>query len=231
MLDFDHIDIFFWKFNHLHTFPPPFALPIDAWWRHQMETFSALLAICAGNSLFTGELPAQRPVTQSFDVFFDLRLNKRLSKQWWGWWFEVHRYHVWWRPYLLFPRIISQIEAWIIWLSFVDDSFGINFGAHTLGFIFQIHWKLSRATQLTIIQQWLNDGYAPSKKRFIIWTNDGPVYWLISASLNLDELIIMCFRKLELSQKLLLLLYPPPALPSFWNRQHLWHCYRHQCYN
>ena len=46
-----------------------------AWWRHQMETFSALLAICAGNSPVTGEFPAQRPVTRSFDVFFDLRLN------------------------------------------------------------------------------------------------------------------------------------------------------------
>ena len=33
-----------------------------------------------------GEFPAQRPVTRSFDVFFDLRLNKLLSKQWWGWW-------------------------------------------------------------------------------------------------------------------------------------------------
>ena len=47
-----------------------------------MESFSVLLAICAGNSRTTGEFPAQRPVTQSFDVFFDLRLNKRLSKQW-----------------------------------------------------------------------------------------------------------------------------------------------------
>ena len=55
------------------------------WWRHQMETFSALLAICAGNSSVPGELPAQRPVTRSFDVFFDLRLNKRLSKHWWDW--------------------------------------------------------------------------------------------------------------------------------------------------
>ena len=45
-----------------------------------METFSALLAICAGNSPVTGEFPAQRPVTRSFDIFFDLRLNKRLSK-------------------------------------------------------------------------------------------------------------------------------------------------------
>ena len=44
-----------------------------------METFSALLALCAGNSLVTGEFPAQRPVVRSFDVFFDLYPNKRLS--------------------------------------------------------------------------------------------------------------------------------------------------------
>ena len=59
------------------------------WWRHQMEIFSALLAICAGNSPVPGEFLAQRPVTRSFDVFFDLRLNQRLSKQSWGWWFET----------------------------------------------------------------------------------------------------------------------------------------------
>ena len=63
------------------------------WWRHQMEAFSALLAICVGNSPVPGEFPAQRPVMRSFDVFFDLRLNKRLSKQSWGWWFETL-----WRP-------------------------------------------------------------------------------------------------------------------------------------
>ena len=38
-----------------------------------METFSALLTICAGNSPATGEIPAKRPVTRSFDVFSDLR--------------------------------------------------------------------------------------------------------------------------------------------------------------
>ena len=58
------------------------------WWRHQMETFSALLALIAGNSPVTGEFPSQRPVTRSFDVFFDLRLNKRLSKQSRSRWFE-----------------------------------------------------------------------------------------------------------------------------------------------
>ena len=45
-----------------------------------METFSTLLALCAGNSPVTGEFPVQMSVTMSFDVFFDLRLNKRLSK-------------------------------------------------------------------------------------------------------------------------------------------------------
>ena len=55
--------------------------------RHQLETFSALLAICAGNSPVPGEFPTQRPVKRSFGVFFDMRLNKRFSKQWlcgWG---------------------------------------------------------------------------------------------------------------------------------------------------
>ena len=44
-----------------------------------METFSALLAFCAGNSPVTGEFPSQRPVARSFDVFFDLRLNKTID--------------------------------------------------------------------------------------------------------------------------------------------------------
>ena len=42
-----------------------------------------------------GEVPTQRPVTRSFDVFFDLRLNKRLSKQPWGWWFEAPSWSLW----------------------------------------------------------------------------------------------------------------------------------------
>ena len=48
-----------------------------------------------GNSPVPGEFPAQRPVTRSFDVFFDLRLNKRLSKQSWGWWFETPSRPLW----------------------------------------------------------------------------------------------------------------------------------------
>ena len=65
------------------------------WWRHPMETFSALLALCAGNSPVTGEFPSQRPMTRSFHVFFHLRLNKRLSKQSWGWLFETPPGSLW----------------------------------------------------------------------------------------------------------------------------------------
>ena len=68
---------------------------VCAWWRHQMETFSALLAFCAGNSPVTCEFPSQRPATWSFDVFFDLRLNKRLSKQSRGWLFETSSHPLW----------------------------------------------------------------------------------------------------------------------------------------
>ena len=60
-----------------------------------METFSALLAICAGNSPVTGEFPAQRLITRSFDVFSDLRPNKRLSKQSWVWWFDTPSHPLW----------------------------------------------------------------------------------------------------------------------------------------
>ena len=68
-----------------------------SWWRHQMERISAfkLLALCVGNSPVTGEFPPQRPVTRSFYVFFDLRRNKPLSKQWGDRWFETPSCPLW----------------------------------------------------------------------------------------------------------------------------------------
>ena len=69
--------------------------PLWPWWRHQMETFSALLALCARNSPVPGEFTSQRPVTRSFDIFVDLRPNKLVSKQSWGWWFETISCSLW----------------------------------------------------------------------------------------------------------------------------------------
>ena len=77
-----------------------------SWWRHEMEAFSALLAICVENAPITGEFPTQRPVTRNFDVFLDLRLNKRLSKQSEGWWFETPA-HPLWRH-----RTVAYLFAW-----------------------------------------------------------------------------------------------------------------------
>ena len=88
------------------------------WWRHQMETFSMSLAICAGNSPVPSEFPAQRPVTRSFVVFFDQCLNKRLSKQSWGWWFEMPSRPSWrhrngiknlWTSPICFKLLTSQM--------------------------------------------------------------------------------------------------------------------------
>ena len=59
-----------------------FSRQFGMWWHHQMETFSKLLDLCAGNSLVTSEFPPQRPLTQSFDVFFDMCLNKRRVNIW-----------------------------------------------------------------------------------------------------------------------------------------------------
>ena len=77
------------------------------------------MAICAGNSPVTGEFPAQRSVMRSFDVFFDLRLNKRLSKQSWDWWFETPP-----RPFWRHCNVIRH------------QLYAVRFGVRDLGCVF-----------------------------------------------------------------------------------------------
>ena len=52
----------------------------SALWRHKMEMFSALLALCEGHPLVTSGFPSQRARNKGFGVFFDVRLNKLLNK-------------------------------------------------------------------------------------------------------------------------------------------------------
>ena len=97
-LKYRHVYIFVtdWKLSkRLFSIQLVVEISSISWWRHQMEAFSALLAICAGNSPVPGEFPTQRPVTWSFDVYFDLCPNKRLSKQSWGWWFQMPLRPLW----------------------------------------------------------------------------------------------------------------------------------------
>ena len=74
-----------------HTNGIQVCLPTSfcTWWHHQIQTFSELLVLCVGNSPVISEFPSQRLVTGSFDFFFDLRLNKRLSKQLRRWWLDA----------------------------------------------------------------------------------------------------------------------------------------------
>ena len=66
-----------------------------SYWRHQMETFSSLLAICAGIRRSPVNSPHKGQWRRALMFFFDLSLNKRLSKQSWGWWFETPPRPLW----------------------------------------------------------------------------------------------------------------------------------------
>ena len=94
---------------------PVTAENVSIWWRHHDTSrhvrlwiqFAPNMMTSSNGNIFRvtgplcgeftgpGEFPAQRPVTRSFDVFFDLCLNKRLSKQPWGWWFETPAWSLW----------------------------------------------------------------------------------------------------------------------------------------
>ena len=93
------IDIDF-KGTWLYTWHTHYMCQIHWSGNNYMMTSSNGSIFCVTGPLcgeFTGpgEFPTQRPVTRSFDVFFDLRLNKRLSKQPWGWWFETPPWSLW----------------------------------------------------------------------------------------------------------------------------------------
>ena len=102
--------------NPWPLFPRGFVGSNPIMMTYQIVTFSALLAICAGNSPVSSEFPVQRPVTQSFDVFFDLRLNKRFSKESWGWLFETLSCPSW-RPCNVLIKTLGVITCTMIIIS------------------------------------------------------------------------------------------------------------------
>ena len=72
------------------SFPGSIDIRRRSWRRHQMETFSAFLALRARNSPVTGEFPAQRPVTRNFDVFFNAWTNGWINNRYAG---DLRRHH------------------------------------------------------------------------------------------------------------------------------------------
>ena len=90
-----------------------------------METFSSSLALWAGSSPVTGEFPAQKPVTRSFDVFFDLCLNKRLSKQSRRRRFETPSCSLWRHCNVINGRHEKQCPHEYSWIEQLFDNHGI----------------------------------------------------------------------------------------------------------
>ena len=139
-----------------------------------MERFTASLAICVGNSPVPGEFPTQRPVTRSFDVYFDLRRNKRLSKQSWGWWFETPSCPLWCH------RNARHRTMWTIYDNFHQGKLEFSL----------THW--GRVTHicvgnLTIIGS--DNGLSPGRRQAIIWTNAG-ISLIGPSGTNFSEILI-----------------------------------------
>ena len=98
----------------------------------------------SGNSSIPGEFPAQRPVTRNFDVFFDLRPNKRLNKPWWGWWFETLLWSFWRHCNALISFISSAASCLLllITISIMDQKMSEAFYS-LICIICIIFWNLS----------------------------------------------------------------------------------------
>ena len=135
-----------------------------AWWRHQMEPFSALLALCAGNS----PVPVNSPHKGQWRgaLMFSL-IYKRLSKQPWGWWFETPPWSLW--------RQCNGVGT-VVWLPLCHQSnpggmgnidHYMNTTKYTLKtnmmctiYILGAYWELSRAFNVALkCQNCVDDTY------------------------------------------------------------------------
>ena len=165
----------------------------EPWWCHQMYTLSALLAICAGNSPVTGEFLSQRPMTRSFDVFFDLRLNKLLSKQWWGRWLETPSRPLWCH----YNARHVQHRVKINCVHKVPELRHVHVGGGHL-----TYW--GRVTHICVgtnTNIGSDNGLSPGRRQAIIWTNAGilligPLGTNVSGILS--EIHTFSFKKIHL---------------------------------
>ena len=117
--------------------------------------------------LVTGEFPSQRPVTRSFDVFFDLCLNKQLSKQSWVWWFETPSRPLWhhcnaftcrcvnWTPEYPMRNIFKTLQTevwWQMWRTGIYCRFAcVSWVAYPLNFVELLY----SCTQLLWFSHWI----------------------------------------------------------------------------
>ena len=130
-----------------------------------METFSALLALCAGDSPVTGEFPLKRPVARSFDIFFDLGLKK-------GWVnnrdngdLRLHRADFYvtvmlWRKFLQ----IFNISVSLIWNGHIS---------HILLKLIETGWRIYDICVNELNSIGSDDVLSSGRRQAIVWTNAG----------------------------------------------------------
>ena len=128
-----------------------------------------------------GKFPAQRPVTQSFDVFFDLCPNKQLSKQPWGWWFETPSWSLW-RQCNGYHIIIFITRASRLLIPLWFDIQCIHSLAHPPWTKWPpFCWRNIEMhfCELNVLYFGLDSGLVPNRRQAIIWTNADPIHWSI----------------------------------------------------
>ena len=113
---------------------------------HTYHSFDGVMMTSSNGNIF--RVTGPRPVTRTFDVFFDLRLNKRLSKQPRGWWFETQSWSLWrhcnvtMRPgkHNRGPVMLVTIYGWLTRCSIVSYD-GWDLGQHSSARYMYIHLR------------------------------------------------------------------------------------------
>ena len=116
-----------------------------------------------------GEFPTQRPVTRSFGVFFDLRLNKRLSKQPWGWWFEMISWSLWRHCNVMpLPYFHRQLNWYIGRTDIIN--FSMHFFFKLWGWIISnFKWNINKTRWFVFYLIILNHGIFRYEKHRYVW--------------------------------------------------------------
>ena len=130
-------------------------------------------------------IPRTKPVAGSFGVFFDLRLNKRLSKQSWGWWFEMLSSPLWRHCNDVLTHW-GQDKMDAIYQTVYSNAFSWK---KMYGFRLRLHWSLFLMFELTIfpyrLRQRVGAHQALSHKLNRWWLD----CWQRYASLGFNELM------------------------------------------
>ena len=130
-----------------------------------------------------GEFPTQRPVTRSFDVFLDLRLNKWLSKQWWGWWFETPSWSLWrHRNENIGVRLIHR--HWGKMAAILQKAFSnAMFLMKSVVFLFKFHFQVSNYQYTNIGSDNSATWGSAMKASYLLFHTFHTVIWHTTANL------------------------------------------------